>query len=390
MIGSYEGLRNASQGRMASRMVASPPAPILEPYYGGLSGAGRANSLAQAQMAGSSDLTKSYQSGLANFNRASGGLSAKGKYSGFFSAGDQQSAIEGAARGIKDSAKTYRAKADAFINKLDPIYGEASKGPSRAFTSQGTAQMPGVNEKNWQKVTPGGYIDKIVNPSRKYANQLNDWYTKQSAPAIDYRATADQIESTPISALATRIATSAYGMNPDLAAGKFFGLDKTYFAEQEDAAAQAVIQKEADKLGIPATEYKSYKETEAANAKITSGIPKQYQSLVEKTTRFKASDLESATNQTSEQLYSSFASQFDFTDPDTSTPTVANGAGVISKLRKYIDSGDAKSANNLITNIAASQSEGQQQLVRILTAMFKLGITNTGKQTEVNSMYVEP
>jgi hypothetical protein len=374
---------------MTPRAV-TPPAPILEQYLGGLSGAERVNSLAQAQMAGSSDLTKTYQSQLNNFNRASGGLSAKGKYSGFFSAGDQQSAIEGAARGIKDSAKTYRAKADAFINKLDSIYGEASKGPSRVFISQGMSQLPSVDERKWGEINPNGYINKIVNPSRRYANQLNDWYVKQSPPAVDYRATADQIDTTPISSLATRIATSAYGMNPDLAAGKFIGLDKTYFAEQEDAAAQAVIQKEANKLGIPAAEYKSYKETEAANAKITAGYPKQYQTLVEKTTRFKASDLESATNQTSEQLYSSFASQFDFTDPDTSTPTVANGAGVISKLRKYIDSGDAKSANNLITNIAASQSKGQQQLVRILTAMFKLGITNTGKQTQANSMYVEP
>lgn len=381
MIGSYDGLFNASQGRMAPRVVSPPPPPATD-----INDAwARRNALASSAAAGAP--TSLYNTVISGANRATGGLSAKGKYGGFFSAGDQQAAIEGSAINLRETLpQTLLAKSQAFYNKLDPMYGKASLGAQQ--TVRGSM---GFNPKSSSAASFRQFEETSQNrtaPLRTYAANLNDWYSKQSKPAEQYVATAAQIQATPLSELATRIATSAYGMNPDLAMGKFRGLDKTYATEQEEAAQRAADQQEAAALGIPAAQLKSYKAAEAANAKTTAGIPKQYQGLVENTTRFKASDLESATNQTSEQLYSSFASQFDFTDPDTNKPTVANGAGVISKLREYIDSGDAKSANNLITNIAASQSQGQQQLVRILTAMFKLGISNTAKQTDDNSQYI--
>ena len=301
MIGSYDGLFNASQGRMAPR-VATPP-PAVEPYSGGLEGAGRANSLAQAQMAGGPSL-------LSSFNRASGGLSAKGKYSGFFSAGDQEAAIVGAATDLKGDAAIYRAKADAFMKKLDPIYGEAAKGPSRAFTSQGTAQMPGVDPR--RSVTPGGYIDKIVNPSRKYANQLNDWYTQQSAPAIKYQATADQIDRTPISQFATQIATNSYGMNPDLAAGKFAGLDAIYYKQQQDANSMAVNK-------MPYDEYKAQQEDLAfgtTDKKINAGIEAEAAANLDQISGVGSKFLSTATGQTAAQMYATVTPEFEFVDPN--------------------------------------------------------------------------
>lgn len=363
MIGSYEGLFNASQGRMAPRVV-TPKAPILEPYSGGLDRAGRANDLAQAQMASGSSL-------LGGFDRASGGLSAKGKYSGFFSAGDQQAAIEGAARGIKGSAEIYRAKADAFMNKLNPIYGEAAKGPSRAFISQGTAQMPGVNEKNWQKVTPGGYIDKIVNPSRKYANQLNDWYSKQSAPAVKYQATADQIERTPISQFATQIATNAYGMNPDLAIGKFAGLDKTYYTEQEDI-------KSIRDYGMPAAEYKAQQEDllyGTSAKKITSADEAFAATELDKVTNVGSKFLSAATGQTADQMYKVLEPEFVFTNPETKTSQAVNGAWFAQKYSTYLQDGQFDKANQFLSSVP----QDRQDLKKLLQAIQSITLQKAGK-----------
>jgi hypothetical protein len=381
MIGSHDDLFNASQGRMAPRVVTPSVIPASN-----INDA-RARATALAVSAAGAGNTNLYNTILGNTTRATGGLSSGGKYGGFFSAGDQQTAIEGSAINFyENTPQILNAKADAFYKKLDPMYGEASKGPSRFFMKPGMSQMPGV-DPNRTNVTQGGYIDKIVNPSRQYANQLNDWYAQQAKPAAEYQATAAQIQTTPLSELATRFATSAYGMNPDLAVGKFRSLDKTYAAEQQDAALRAQDQKEALSLGIPVSSLKAYKATQAANDKIAAGIPKQYQTLVQDATQLKASALESATSQTSEQIHASFGKEFTFKNPDDNTEIVSNGAGAIAKMNTYLDAGDTKAANALMTNIAGSTSEGQQQLVRILTAMFKLRVTNTGTQTQANSFY---
>jgi hypothetical protein len=360
MIGSYDSLLKASQGRMAPRVVTPPPA--VEPYSGGLDSASRANSLAQAQMAGGPSL-------LSGFNRASGGLSAKGKYSGFFSAGDQQAAIEGAAMDLKGDAATYRAKADAFMKKLDPVYGEASKGPSRAFTSQGTAQMPGVDPR--RSVTPGGYIDKIVNPSRKYANQLNDWYAQQSAPAVKYRATAEQIERTPISEFATQIATNSYGMNPDLARGKFANLDETYYKQQRDANSIALNQ-------MPYDEYKAQQEDLAfgtTNKKINSGIEAEAAASLDEISGVGSSFLSAATGQTAAQMYKVAESEFDFTDPKDNVKKRGDGLYVIQQYGVYLDEGKLDMAQDLLNAIP----QERQDLKRLVQALQSVKLQKMGK-----------
>ena len=380
MLGSHKDLFNASQGRMAPRAATPPPPPASD-----INDA-RARATALAVSAAGGGNTNTYNSILGNATRATGGLSAKGKYGGFFSAGDQQAAIEGSAINFRENIpQTLDAKAQAFYNKLDPMYGKAALGAQQ--TVRGSM---GFNPKSSSAASFRQFEETSQNrtaPLRTYAASLNDWYTEQAKPAAQYVATAAQIRTTPLSELATRFATSTYGMNPDLAVGKFRGLDKTYATEQEETAQRAQDQKEAMALGIPVAELKSYKATQAENAKTAAGIPKQYQTLVENATQTKASALESATSQTSEQIHASLGTEFTFTNPDDNKAIVSNGAGAIDKLNKYINAGDLKSANALITNVAASTSEGQQQLVRILTAMFKLKVTNTGTQTQANSFY---
>jgi hypothetical protein len=360
MIGSYDSLLKASQGRMAPRVVTPPPA--VEPYSGGLDSASRANSLAQAQMAGGPSL-------LSGFNRASGGLSAKGKYSGFFSAGDQQAAIEGAAMDLKSDAATYRAKADAFMKKLDPVYGEASKGPSRAFTSQGTAQMPGVDPR--RSVTPGGYIDKIVNPSRKYANQLNDWYAQQSAPAVKYRATAEQIERTPISEFATQIATNSYGMNPDLARGKFANLDETYYKQQRDANSMA-------NYGMPYDEYKAQQDEldfGTRDKKITAADEAFAARELDRVTGIGSNYLSATTGQTAQQMYAITSQQFKYTDPDDNKEKATTGERMVEQYGVYIDEGNMDAANKLLNAVPADK----QSLRRLMEALQSVKLQKMGK-----------
>lgn len=373
MIGSYDSLLKASQGRMAPRVVTPPPL-ILEQYSGGLDSATLANSMARSKMtsAGSPSL-------IPSFDRASGGLSAKGKYSGFFSAGDQEAAIIGAATNLKGDAAIYRAKADAFMKKLDPIYGEAAKGPSRAFMSQGTAQMPGVNEKLWQRVTPGGYIDKIVNPSRKYANQLNDWYTQQSAPAVKYQATADQIERTPISEFATQIATNSYGMNPDLARGKFAGLDATYYKQKRDADSMALY-------GKPYDEQKAIDDEAdfgTRDKKITSANEADAARELDRFTGTGSNYLSAATGQTAQQMYAITSQEFEFTDPTDGNKKATTGERMVEQYGVYIDEGNMDAANSLINSVPGDK----QSLRRLMEALKSVKLQKMGKAAVGSQTY---
>jgi hypothetical protein len=377
MLGSRDELYNASQGRMPSRVTATP-SPVIQPYSGNPI---NATNLATAQLA-TNGPTNTY--GRIVSSPATGGLSAGGKYGGFFSASDEQAAIEGSARNLRENvAPTLQAKAQAFYNKLDPMYAEVAGSPERYFQAQrggyNSAQMPSVNP-NMKTVTPGGYIDKIVNPSRQYANQLSDWYSSQSKPAQEYNATALQIQNTPLSQLASQIATTGYGMNPDLATAKFAGLDTQYYNEQENAKSMA-------EHGMPAAQWKA---SQAENDKAIAALPQQYQTALQDKVGYKASALESITGQTSQQLYSYLSPQYSIKDPDTNSNVVLNGATVVDKMRKYISAGDDKSAQAIINGLVADPTPGNQDLVRILNAMYKLGRVNQKKLSDTASITMAP
>lgn len=363
-IGSFESLSNAAQGRMAPRVI-TPPAPVLEPYNGGVSGGQQANALAQAKL--------SNGAGLVNFNRGTGGLSSGGKYSGYFSAGDQQSAIEGSAINLKESAGTYREKAQAYMNKLDPMYSEASKGPARYFQAQrggyNSSQMPGVDPR--RPVTPGGYVDKIVNPSRKYANQLNDWYTEQSTPALKYNAAAEQIDRTPISKYAEQIATSSYGMNPDLARGKFVGLDETYYKEQQNL-------KSLRENGMPYEQFKAQQEDDlygTSAKKIKSGDENFASTELDKISGVGSKYLSATTGQTATQMYGAVNTKFKFKDPEDGQEKDTTGNYMLQQYGVYIDEGKMDAANQLLNAVP----KDRQDLARLMKGLQSVKLQKMGK-----------
>ena len=377
-IGTVSGLYDAAHGRIAPRNFV-PPVPVDNTAF-------EAQNRRSALALSASDVfaqggqvspqaTPTYSNILGGATRATGGLSAKGKYGGFNNAGDLQTAIEGAAisTGRTSTPTALRAKAEAFYNKLDPMFGEAAKGPSRAFIGQGTSQMPSVDPN--RQYSTGGYVSKIVNPSRQYAQKLNQWYGQQAAPAEEYLQTAQQLEATPLSALASQIATSAYGMNPDLAAGKFANLDTSYYTQQRNAQSMA-------QYGVP---YEQRKDQLAAAAKEAKAVPGQWASAIENTTGFKASALSALTAQTPEQMYSTYAQTYKIIDPATNQEVAPNGQAVVQMMKDYLSSGDTDSANKLITSVSASQ--GQQNLARILAAMYNLGSTKDIKTRQLNTLY---
>jgi hypothetical protein len=359
MIGSYDSLLKASQGRMAPRVV-TPPAPPVQP--GGLAENISANSLAQAQMASGPSL-------LSGFNRASGGLSAKGKYSGFFSAGDQQAAIEGAAMDLKGDAATYRAKADAFINKLNPAYSEARTGAQR--TVRGSM---GFNPQSSSAASFRMFEETSQDrtaPLRAYANDLNDWYAQQSAPAVKYRATAEQIDRTPISEFATQIATNSYGMNPDLARGKFANLDETYYKQQRDA--QSLRENK-----MPYDEIKAQEEDLAfgtTDKKINSGIEAQAAASLDKIAGVGSKFLSAATGQTAAQMYATVTPQFKFTDPNDKVEKIGDGQYFVQQYGIYLDEGNMDKANQLLNSVPADR----QDLKRLLQALQSVKLQKMGK-----------
>jgi hypothetical protein len=342
---------------MAPRVVTPPP---VQP--GGLSENISANTLAQAKLAKGSSL-------LGNFERASGGLSAKGKYSGFFSAGDQEAAIIGAATDLKGDAETYRAKADAFINKLDPMYlGARNRAQSITRDTMGfnPKSSSAANFRMFEETSQ----DRTA-PLRTYASQLNDWYSQQSAPAVKYRATADQIDSTPISEFAAQIATNSYGMNPDLARGKFAGLDATYYKQQQDAKSMA-------NYGMPYAEYQAQQDEDdfgTRDKKITSANEAFAARELDSFTGTGSNYLSAATGQTAEQMYGITQQEFKFVDPDDGNTKPTTGQRMIQQFGIYIDEGKLGEANKLLNAVPGDK----QSLRRLMQALQSVKLQKMGK-----------
>ena len=373
-IGTFESLSNAAQGRIAPR-VYTPPVPVNNGYNEALARRSDFTKTPSQLIASGKIVSKQanpvYSNILSQATRAGGGLNAEGKYGGFNNAGDLQTAIEGAAisLGRTSTPQTLRAKAEAFYNKIDPMYGNASLG-----AQQLTRKDMGFNPQSGSAASFRQFEETSQNrtaPLRGYANQLGDWYSKQTAPAENYLESAQQLEATPLSALASQIATSAYGMNPDLAAGKFGALDNTYYTQQRDA------QSIAD-YGVP---YAQYQDQQTAFAKEQKLIPSQWAAAIEDTTGYKSSAMSALTAQTPEQMYSTYSEDYTYKDPETSEEVVSNGKGIVEIMRGYLQSGKTDLAEKL------ADSLGQQDLARILNAMINLGPTKDVRTRQTNAIY---
>jgi hypothetical protein len=171
--------------------------------------------------------------GLSNPTNPYAGLSSSGKYGGFYTASDLESAIAGQAQQTRDILSSiYRDYANARYQQIDPALAEGRSlyKRSQAITGRGLTPEAKILHGEFSPTEKRSMIGK----NNEYLASLNEWYAKNAAPAEQYLATAGQIESTPLSTLAASIASQQYGMNPYLAESKFAGLDTKAYTEQRD------------------------------------------------------------------------------------------------------------------------------------------------------------
>jgi hypothetical protein len=308
--------------------------------------------------------------------KAPGGLSAKGKYGGFYSASDQEQAIRGSAINLaKGVPQQLRATAKPYLDKLNTMYGEASTQYLLPEQKAAREQM-GFNPASSSAASARMFEETSSNRTpllRNYANQLNTWYGKQAAPAKEYLSTAKQLESTPLSSLASSIATSAYGMNPNLATSKFGNLDTEYLKQKRDT--ESVLN-----YGM------TYDERQKAleDAKYGTSLTKEAKGLeslagleLENLTRVGSNFLSANTGQTAKQMYDVLQPTFEYVDPNTNTKTLGSGNYFAQQYSQYLTDGDNDSADKLLNSVP----QDRQDLRRLLTAIRSVMPTKQGKSS---------
>lgn len=137
------------------------------------------------------------------------GLSSEGKYGGYYTASDLETAIVGEATARNEQALDY-------AQSLRDLATKRTGNIRRTYASQLDALQRGAD------LTPkdmfGGYFrgDDAVK-----AQQLEEYQQEKLGEVGETYGTASMIEQTPMSEYARAIATQRYGMNPALAAGTF-------------------------------------------------------------------------------------------------------------------------------------------------------------------------
>lgn len=250
-IGTYEQLKNASQGKRVPRGGSlSTSMPVPEPRQPDSYKAWE-QALSRKSMYGSTpedwataasmgqsppttalfeQPTDLYGQLFSGVKRPGGGLSSKGKYGGFFSAEDLKRSIEGTSMRFKSTADRLRQEAMNRYTQVEQMYQPERKKMEMGLF-KGTVESPTADDN--------------------YMRRLADWASSSVKPAEEYLKTAQQIEATPISTLAETIASRVYGMNPDLAVGKFSDLDEAYASRMRDIESMK-------RTGMPYSQYEQY------------------------------------------------------------------------------------------------------------------------------------
>lgn len=277
--------------------------------------------------------TATYGKLFGGLTRPMSGLSSKGKYGGFYSAGDLETAISGSAmRFATEAPQLLRSQARERYNKLDPMYDIIRR----------EYLMPGSYNKDLQ---------------RQYVRQLGEWYAKNAAPAEEYLATAQQIEATPVSSLASSIASQVYGMNPDLARGKFSGLDKRMFEEQRDLRYR-------QDYGMPYEQYRDVLDTQTDALKEQS---KSQVAQIEAATGSTISQIRNYSRMNDQALYGELNMQ-DVQYQDNNGDIVSTSTPeAIGIALGYFNDDDQDSIIKFIQNIR--NSEGQEDVARLIEAI---------------------
>lgn len=363
MIGSRDDLYSAAMGKPKKKIFDPPKQPRTPNTVA-------AELPADYQFDPQSSPTTATLANLLASGATSAGRSSKGKYGGFYSGGDLDAAIRGSTFNLKENiAGQLESIANTRMTTLDSMRAKAAADASRKifsnqynFISPSAASAPATPG---MAVAPGGFVDKYVNPLRQYSSQLANWYAEQAKPAEEYLATASQIENAPASELAATIATRQYGMNPNLALGKFGTLDAEYSNRQRDLLSM-------QKYGMPYQQYQDQQKALLNQQKlVTNKNMATMTSEIESRTGLSAKRLSETTGQTLDQMYDSLGKNYNVDGQAYS------GAVAVDKVIEFLDAGDQQGAKNLIDSLRSAA--GGQQLGLFLNAMLKYYVSNPYK-----------
>jgi len=243
-----------------------------------------------------------------------------------------------------------RSQAGQRYSDLESMYGKAMLGGQSTV-----AQRQGGGFRAFEEATQNR--SPLL---RNYANNvLGNWYAQNAAPAEEYLATAQQIESTPVSNLATAIASQAYGMNPDLARGKFSGLDQRMFEERRN-------QQYMSQFGVPYEQYKFQQDQQLGTAR---EMAKSQVAAIEAATGMNLSQIRDFSGLNDTAVYNALTMgdvQYEQDGEIVASPA----ASVVQEALGMFNSGDEEGLNSFIENIR--QSEGQSDVARLIEAIVGL------------------
>ena len=285
--------------------------------------------------------TATYGSLLSGTGGMSGG---SGKYAGFNTEGALQNAIKG-------SAINFRTKYP------ENLRAEALK----RYTDLGTMIGPGT--KAITKDLFGG-TQESYKQYQDYGKRLGSWYKENAAPAEEYYNTARQIEATPLSQLATQIASSKYGQNQDWATSTFSNLDAEYASTLRD-------QRYLKETGLPYDEYVArYQESERAG-KIDEETASK---AIEAATGLKGSYVSGVTARTSQQLVNNgLNATVQYKIPgeayEGDQVSESTGSEAINKAKTFINSRNYQNAYDMAQSL---EEEGYPDSAFIIYSMLKM------------------
>jgi hypothetical protein len=381
MLGTKADLFKAASGKMPARTFTTQ-SPVTPQNDGMAKALGRkgilgqtfpslaAQNAASVQATGrpydpyvsavSASPTKTFADVLARTGRTSTG---SGKYGGFNNAGDLATAIGGAAVNVREvTVPQLRAAAGDYYTKLNRGYRQ-SLGSIVPFTTEyNPNESSAGNFRIAEQLASNPQYKNARTQVNTFMPTLGKWYGEQTKPAEEYLQTAQQLERTPLSQLAASIATRGYGMDPNLATGKFSNLDSEYFQRERDI-------KSVQDYGMPYDQIQSLRK-EQEDALNTANDQDEADALsnIESITGFSYGALSPIAGQTKIQMYNTLAGDYSYKDlNNNSVVTSSNGAGIVDEYRKFISSAQPEKAQQLIASV--DSTPGAEALALLLKAL---------------------
>lgn len=383
-LGTQKDLLAAASGKKArdtttppSRMVpvqpVSTPSPInisqyaFRPYR---DLASTANELEPTQVGPISDYFRSdrFATPTNTFAKilATGGYQGPGKYSGFNTASDLESAVIGSAYDLMDYyVPQLRSEAMGLERNITSAKDQAYRDAMNSVMAGVTGKIPAL-PMGTTEVPEGSVYATKINPLRRYQQQLKDWQAETMQPAEEYLTTAQQIESTPMSELARSIAIQRYGMDPMLARGKFATAGQDYWQKQRDEEYMAMY-------GMPYEQYKFEQDQLMTEQRgYSKEQQEQAESYIESLTGLRTSTLSELTAQSPIQLYNVInTGQYEIPDPETGEVGVYNGAAVVDAVRESISAGDTENLRSILESVQMTpQGEAMALLIAALMRQY--------------------